>query len=131
MVKSSWYDEPGSEREAVAVDDVDEREVSAQHAASLTYFGTDFDVHGLVRRLENDDITIPTFDPNQPTDSGIEGFQRRFVWRKPQMDRFIESLLLGYPVPGIFLVQQPNKRMLVLDGQQPSSNIAGILQQPV
>ncbi|MDQ0117939.1 hypothetical protein J2T22_001112 [Pseudarthrobacter defluvii] len=35
------------------------------------------------------------------------------------MDRFIESLLLGYPVPGIFLVKQSSdNRMLVLDGQQ-------------
>jgi uncharacterized protein with ParB-like and HNH nuclease domain len=35
------------------------------------------------------------------------------------MDRFIESLLLGYPVPGIFLVKQSvDNRMLVLDGQQ-------------
>jgi hypothetical protein len=34
------------------------------------------------------------------------------------MDRFIESLLLGYPVPGIMLVQQNDRRYLVLDGQQ-------------
>lgn len=35
------------------------------------------------------------------------------------MDRFIESLLLGYPVPGIFLVRQTiDSRHLVLDGQQ-------------
>ncbi len=34
------------------------------------------------------------------------------------MDRFVESLLLGFPVPGIFLVEQPGKKYLVLDGQQ-------------
>jgi hypothetical protein len=34
------------------------------------------------------------------------------------MDRFIESLLLGFPIPGIILVQQLDKRFLVLDGQQ-------------
>lgn len=34
------------------------------------------------------------------------------------MDRFIESLLLGYPIPGILLVRQPDKRYLILDGQQ-------------
>ncbi len=34
------------------------------------------------------------------------------------MDKFIESLLLGYPIPGIILVLQPDKRYLVLDGQQ-------------
>ncbi len=46
-------------------------------------------------------------------------FQRGFVWTKKQMDKFIESLLLGYPIPGIFLVKQPgDNRLLVLDGQQ-------------
>lgn len=34
------------------------------------------------------------------------------------MDRFIESLLLGLPVPGIFLVSEPDNSLLVLDGQQ-------------
>lgn len=100
------------------IDDVDEHDVAGPAAIPLSHYGTDFDVHGLVRRLENNDIVIPTFDPAQPTESGLEGFQRRFVWRKPQMDRFIESLLLGYPVPGVFLVEEPNKRLLVLDGQQ-------------
>src|SRR5690348_3139591 len=69
----------------------------------ISYSGADFDVEGLVRRLQRNDIVIPTFGHG---DTSVEtaGFQRDFVWRKPQMDRFIESLLLGYPVPGIFLV---------------------------
>ena len=40
------------------------------------------------------------------------------------MDRFIESLLLEYPIPGIFLVRQADKRYLVLDGQQRLSTLA-------
>lgn len=83
----------------------------------VTYSGTDFDVEGLVRRLERGDIVIPNFGTQG---EGVEtaGFQRSFVWRRPQMDRFLESLLLGYPVPGIMLVQQRDRRYLVLDGQQ-------------
>lgn len=98
--------------------DVDERAETSPDVEPIDYFGTDFDVHGLVRRLNDGDVVIPSFDP--PTQDGVDivGFQRRFVWRKYQMDRFIESLLLGYPVPGIFLVQQPDKKLLVLDGQQ-------------
>jgi Protein of unknown function DUF262 len=84
----------------------------------LTYFGTDFDVHGLVRRLNAKHIVVPSFDPVIDSLSDVAGFQRKFVWKKTQMDRFIESLLLGFPIPGIFLVQQPDKSLLVLDGQQ-------------
>jgi hypothetical protein len=85
---------------------------------TLRYYGVDFDVEGLVRRFERADLTVPSFDPAAETEGDVEGFQRRFVWPKKQMDRFIESLLLGYPVPGIFLVEQSNRRFLVLDGQQ-------------
>jgi hypothetical protein len=97
------------------VDEVAEVEPSVE---SVNYFGSDFDVHGLVRRMREKEIVIPTFDPGYSGETDIRGFQRQFVWRRYQMDRFIESLLLGYPVPGIFLVQQPDKKLLVLDGQQ-------------
>jgi Protein of unknown function DUF262 len=84
----------------------------------VSYKGTDFDVEGLVRRLKRGDVVVPTFGRNEDVPLGTARFQRGFVWTRPQMDRFIESLLLGYPIPGIFLVQQADKRYLVLDGQQ-------------
>ncbi|WP_413800267.1 DUF262 domain-containing protein [Streptomyces iranensis] len=86
-------------------------------AEPVTYTGTDFDVEGLVRRLQRGDIAIPTFGHGDES-LEVAGFQRGFVWRRPQMDRFIESLLMGYPIPGIMLVQQVDRRYLVLDGQQ-------------
>lgn len=95
---------------------------SERDAREVTYSGQDFDVNGLVRRIVQGDILVPSFGHN---DDRIEadGFQRGFVWRKPQMDRFIESLLLGYPIPGIFLVKQSDNRYLVLDGQQRLSTL--------
>lgn len=86
-------------------------------AESISYSGQDFDVDGLVRRLQSNDILIPTFGHDDEKIQA-EGFQRAFVWRRPQMDKFIESILLGYPIPGVFLVKQTDKRYLVLDGQQ-------------
>jgi hypothetical protein len=87
------------------------------HAAQVSYSSQDFDANGLVRRITSGDILVPTFGKNDDRIS-TAGFQRKFVWRRPQMDRFVESILLGYPVPGIFLVRQTDKRYLVLDGQQ-------------
>ncbi|GAA2064107.1 DUF262 domain-containing protein [Streptomyces albiaxialis] len=98
-------------------DDVDADPARAEEA--LRYFGADFDVDGLVRRLENETFIVPTFEPLAEAETeGYEGFQRGLVWKKKQMDRFVESILLGYPVPGIFLVELPSRRYLVLDGQQ-------------
>lgn len=104
----------------VVVDvDADAPEEDAPTAdQALRYYGVDFDVEGIVRRFGRGDLVVPSFDP-APNESGAyEGFQRRFVWPKKQMDRFVESLLLGYPVPGIFLVEEANRRFLILDGQQ-------------
>ena len=72
----------------------------------ITSYGADYDVHGLVRRLKAGDIKIPDF-------------QRGYVWPIKQASRFIESLLLGLPVPGIFLSNEPEtNKLLVIDGQQ-------------
>ncbi|MET9488192.1 DUF262 domain-containing protein [Nocardia sp. NPDC006630] len=87
---------------------------------SLRYFGVDFDVEGLVRRFQRKELIIPRFDPEETDNksTGYAGFQRDFVWKKRQMDRFIESILRGYPVPGIFLVELISRQYIVLDGQQ-------------
>lgn len=73
---------------------------------SITSYGADFPVDGLVSRLKRDDILIPHF-------------QREFVWDQKMASRFVESLLLGLPVPGIFLSEEEDtKRLIVVDGQQ-------------
>ena len=115
---------PAHSPQVVNNDEIPPEELADRAAADpdparVAYTTTDFDVDGLVRRLQRDDIVIPTFggtDNDVPLETAR--FQRPLVWTKTQMDRFIESLLLGYPVPGIFLVQQSDHRYLVLDGQQ-------------
>ena len=103
--------------EDLALEDLEALEDVDPAPEPVSYSGSDFDVEGLVRRLDRGDILIPTFG-HDDDDVETARFQRRFVWSRSQMDRFIESLLLGYPIPGIFLVQQTDKRYLVLDGQQ-------------
>lgn len=98
-----------------------------QDIQPVTYSGSDFDVEGLVRRLQRGDIAIPSFGHEDPT-LETAGFQRDFVWRRTQMDRFIESLLLGYPIPGVIFVQQQDRRYLVLDGQQRLRTLAAFYE---
>jgi hypothetical protein len=116
---------PSVSNDQTSVDDVDETDAVLNAAARVSYFGTEFDVHGLVRRYNQDAIIVPSFDPSETLpDPNAQGFQRGRVWRRAQKDRFIESLLLGFPVPGIFLVEQPGKKYLVLDGQQRLTTLA-------
>ena len=72
----------------------------------ITSYGIDFDVEGLVKRIGRGTILLPEF-------------QRNYVWTLPEASRFIESLLLGLPVPGIFLAHDTESgKMYVIDGQQ-------------
>lgn len=99
-------------------EEADDLNAAERVVEPVSYSGQDFDVDGLIRRLEKRDIVIPSFG-TQDDSIVTAGFQRGFVWTRGQMDRFIESILLGYPIPGLFLVRQrADKRYLVLDGQQ-------------
>jgi len=100
------------------VDDLDELNEVLPTTYSITSYGADYPVDGLVKRLDQADIIVPLFSLDPEAGQSTVGFQREYVWTKPQADRFVESLLLGLPVPGIFLVKEANGKHLVLDGQQ-------------
>jgi hypothetical protein len=108
---------PGEKEEDDVLDIDSEQEVLPLHY-EITSYGADFLVDGLVSRLNSDDIVIPTFDPDFESGSDLTGFQRGYIWSKPQADKFLESLLLGMPVPGIFLIREPDGVFMVLDGHQ-------------
>ncbi len=84
----------------------DDEDVTPVISYDVSSYGSDPEVEVLVNRLRRGDIIIPPF-------------QRDYVWRQPEASKFIESLLLGLPVPGIFLATEPSSnKQLVIDGQQ-------------
>lgn len=84
----------------------EEEEVSPVISYDVTSYGSDPEVEVLVNRLRRGGIIIPPF-------------QRDYVWRQPEASKFIESLLLGLPVPGVFFAAEPStNKQLVIDGQQ-------------
>ena len=96
--------------EAATADDWAQDPIIPRYATST--YGADYPVESLVRRISTD-------PDDEDSDVFIPSFQRGYVWTKPQSDRFIESLLLGLPVPGIFLWKDPlSERLAVIDGSQ-------------
>ena len=71
----------------------------------ITAVPSDFNVMTLVQMVDSGWVRIP-------------GFQRNFVWDLPRASKLIESLILGLPVPQLFLYQQDPGRNLLIDGQQ-------------
>jgi hypothetical protein len=88
------------------VDDETKTEKENIQRFNIASYGADYTVDSLVKRMKAGAFFVPPF-------------QRSYVWNQNQASRFIESLLLGLPVPGIFLYKEPNtNKHLVVDGQQ-------------
>jgi len=93
------------------IENVDDEEGNEDTSISadlftISSYGVDNPVVHLISRLEKEIYYIPTF-------------QRAYVWSANDASKFIESLLLGLPVPGIFLYKESDSpRHLVIDGQQ-------------
>lgn len=98
-------------REPHIIDNLGETAEIIPYRYSITSYGVDFPVDGIINRMNKGDMFIPSF-------------QRQFVWTPRQCSRFIESLLLGLPVPGIFLAKErEGGRFLIIDGQQRMSSL--------
>lgn len=100
------YAEDATEPGEPIIEHAEEADDVVPFEYSITSYGADYPVDGLVKRLADGDIIVPPF-------------QRAYVWEAKRASKFIESLLLGLPVPGIFLSrEEPTSRLLVIDGQQ-------------
>ena len=104
-----------SETLAVHRDDDDDIELDGDESSGIdtgtvtykvSFYGADYTVDSIVKRLNDKVFYVPPF-------------QRGYVWTSTQGSRFIESLLLGLPVPGVFLSrEEPTRKHLIIDGQQ-------------
>lgn len=71
---------------------------------NISSWGADLSFRELVSMYEEDELVKPEL-------------QRKYVWDKLEASRFVESILLGLPVPSIFLAQSGSQKLIV-DGYQ-------------
>lgn len=71
---------------------------------NISSWGADLSFRELANMYEDDELVKPEL-------------QRKYVWDKVEASRFIESILLGLPVPSIFLAQAGSQKLIV-DGYQ-------------
>lgn len=75
-----------------------------------------FSLHQIFELIENDDIEL------------TPDFQRNFIWDKTRQSKLIESILLGLPLPSIYLSQYEDGRLTVVDGLQRLNTIRRFLK---
>jgi hypothetical protein len=91
-------------------DEVDEQDVSEQLIPGETaavVSGTDWTTETMISQLKKENIQL---NPR---------FQRRDAWKPDRKSRFIESLIVGLPIPQIVLAESRDRgKFIVLDGKQ-------------
>jgi Protein of unknown function DUF262 len=94
---SCWWDD---------IDAADEGESEAQiRDYEISASPNDFNVLTIMSFLESGRVKIPAF-------------QRNFVWDIKRSSKLIESIIIGLPIPQIFLFEKSKNNFLVIDGQQ-------------
>ncbi|MBK7955326.1 MAG: DUF262 domain-containing protein [Candidatus Accumulibacter sp.] len=88
-------------------------------------------------QIKEYDITASPNDFNMSTmfsfiESGavkIPGFQRNYVWDIKRASKLMESIIIGLPIPQIFLYEEERNKFLVIDGQQRLMSIYYFIKQ--
>ena len=71
----------------------------------VSIISNDFNASTVCNFMEHGGITVPIF-------------QRDYVWNRRKASRLIESIILGLPVPEIFVYEMKRNDWYVVDGQQ-------------
>lgn len=72
---------------------------------NINSWGADYSFRELISMYQDGDLVKPEL-------------QRKYVWGKPEASRFVDSVLLGLPIPSIFLAKTTDNKMLIIDGYQ-------------
>ncbi len=91
---TSWYEGDDDLQEIGFVDEYD-----------ITAAPNDFNIRTIFDFIEAGSVKIP-------------GFQRNYVWDLTRASKLIESIIIGLPIPQIFLYEESRNHFLVIDGQQ-------------
>ena len=57
-------------------------------------------------------------EENKQTEIFIPFYQRKFVWKDDRQSKFIESIILGLPIPPMYFAEVDDGVLEVIDGSQ-------------
>lgn len=102
----TWYDlECYEDEEEMTIGEYD-----------ITVSPNDFNISTLFNLMDNGVIRLPAF-------------QRNYVWDIKGASKLIESIILGLPIPQVFLYEKGKNNFLIIDGQQRLLSIYFFIKQ--
>lgn len=71
----------------------------------IEFYITEFSIEILANKMRAGDFLVPAY-------------QREYVWDHQRKSRFIESVLMGLPIPFLFFWEMPDGTLEIVDGSQ-------------
>jgi hypothetical protein len=72
---------------------------------TVSYDTKEYTVEILVKKFDDGDLFVPDY-------------QRKYVWDEPRKRKFLESVLLGLPIPFMFCADTRDGKLEIIDGVQ-------------
>lgn len=72
----------------------------------IDYNTRDYTIDFLIQQFRSDEFYIP------------DEYQRQYIWNEADKNRFVESILLGLPIPLMFFSDTEDSRCEIIDGAQ-------------
>lgn len=85
-----------------------------EQSKRIDFYITEYSVEILAQKVRDGEYVVPAY-------------QREFTWEDRRKSRFIESLIMGLPIPFIFFWEMPDGRLEIVDGSQRLRTIAGFI----
>lgn len=76
-----------------------------ERSKRIDFYMTEYSVELLTQKMDRNDFVIPDY-------------QREFTWEPARKSRFIESVLMGLPIPFLFFWEMNDGKLEIVDGSQ-------------
>jgi len=76
-----------------------------EQSRRIEFYLTEYSIELLAGKMEADEFVVP-------------GYQREFTWEDERKSRFIESIIMGLPIPFLFFWERPDGKLEIVDGSQ-------------
>ncbi len=100
MAARTRASEPKTTEQALAAE-----EQIVELSKRIEFYLTEYTVELLASKMRGGEFVVPAY-------------QRAFTWEEDRKSRFIESLIIGLPIPFLFFWEMPDGRLEVVDGSQ-------------
>lgn len=114
-IEEKSIEEYKQENEIDVVEELNKKNKTLQDT-KFGIFTTDWPINHILELFESNDFVVPKY-------------QRDLVWTKTQKSKFIETILLDFPVPSIFIASYESEKYYIIDGLQRLKTIEWFAKQ--